>query len=91
MTIQRDSTRIYGVWLFPLGYLVFRSGFLPRFLGVLLILDGLSLMICFVQLVFFPEFHKWTYPLYPVMFVAECGLGLWLLIMGVKEEKLVMA
>jgi hypothetical protein len=34
------NTLFYGVWLFPLGYLVFNSGFLPRFLGVLLLLDG---------------------------------------------------
>jgi hypothetical protein len=30
----------YGIWLFPLGYLVFKSGFLPKVLGLLLIIDG---------------------------------------------------
>ena len=29
----------FAAWLLPLGYLVYRSGFLPRFLGVLLLLD----------------------------------------------------
>lgn len=33
-----------------------------------------------------PGREKWTYPLYPVMFVAECGFALWLAIMGVKEQ-----
>ncbi len=78
-------TLFYGVWLFPLGYLVYKSGFLPRFLGVLLLLDGLSLMICFIQLGLFPGYQKLTYPLYPIMFIAEFGLAMWLIIKGVKE------
>jgi hypothetical protein len=76
----------YGLWLFPLGYLVFKSGFLPRILGILLIADGVSLLICFFQLWFFPDYEKMTYPLYPVMFVAEFGLSLWLIIKGVRDQ-----
>jgi hypothetical protein len=81
------QTLFYGAWLFPLGYLVFKSGFLPRFLGVLLFLDGLCLMICLIQLCLFPGHEKLTYPLYPIMFIAEFGLALWLIIKGVKEQK----
>jgi hypothetical protein len=77
-------TLFYGVWLFPLGYLVYKSGFLPRFLGVLLLLDGLSLMICFIQLCLFPGHEKLMYPLYLIMFIAEFGLAMWLIIKGVK-------
>ncbi len=79
-------TLLYGVWLFPLGYLVYKSGFLPRILGVLLLLDGLSLIICFIQLGLFPAYQKLTYPLYPIMFIAEFGLAMWLIIKGVKEN-----
>ncbi len=32
----------WGLWLFPLGALVFRSGFLPRILGVLLFVAGIA-------------------------------------------------
>ena len=78
----------YGLWLFPLGYLVFKSGFLPKILGILLIADGVSLLICFVQLWFFPGYEKMTYPLYPIMLIAELGLSLWLIIKGVKEEQI---
>jgi hypothetical protein len=66
--------------------LVFKSGFLPRILGILLIADGVSLLICFFQLWFFPDYEKMTYPLYPVMFVAEFGLSLWLIIKGVRDQ-----
>jgi hypothetical protein len=76
----------YGLWLFPLGYLVFKSGFLPKILGILLIADGCSLLICFFQLWFFPGYEKMTYPLYPIMFAAEFGLSLWLIIKGVKDQ-----
>lgn len=81
------TTLFYGVWLFPLGCLVVKSGFLPRILGVLIILDGFCLLICFFQLCLFPGHEKMTYPLYPVMFIAEFGLALWLLIKGVKYQK----
>ncbi|MGA7722433.1 MAG: DUF4386 domain-containing protein [Ignavibacteriaceae bacterium] len=76
----------YGLWLFPLGYLVFKSGFLPKILGILLIADGCSLLICFFQLWLFPGYEKMTYPLYPIMFAAEFGLSLWLIIKGVKDQ-----
>ncbi len=81
---DRILTLFYGVWLFPLGYLVIKSRYIPRILGILLIADGISLLICFVQLWLFPGHAKLTYPLYPVMFVAEFGLGSWLLVRGVR-------
>ncbi len=77
----------YGLWLFPLGYLVLKSGFLPRILGILLILDGICLLICFFQACLFPGYERIGYPLYPVMFIAEFGLALWLLVKGVKEQE----
>jgi Domain of unknown function (DUF4386) len=80
----------YGLWLFPLGYLVFKSGFLPKILGILLIADGVSLLICFVQLWFFPGYEKMTYPLYPIMLAAELGLSLWLIIKGVKDQSVLV-
>ena len=79
-------TLFYGVWLFPLGVLAIQSRMLPKIFGILLILDGTSLLICFLQMWFFPGYEKWLYPLYPVMFIAECGLGLWLAIKGVKDR-----
>ena len=74
----------FGTWLFPLGYLVYKSRSLPRFLGVLLILDGIAVMIWFLQALLLPDYGAITYPGLAVSFVAEFGLALWLLVKGVK-------
>ncbi len=76
----------YGVWLFPLGYLVFKSGFLPRILGIMLIIDCFAILIWVFQFFFFPGYAVITYLLYPIMFIAEFSLSLWLLLKGVKDQ-----
>ena len=74
----------FGTWLFPLGYLVYKSGFLPRFLGVILVLDGVAVLVWFLQALLLPDYPALRYPGLALSFVAEVGLALWLLIMGVK-------
>ena len=74
----------FGTWLFPLGYLVYKSKSLPRFLGVLLLVDGIAVLIWFLQALLLPAYHAITYPGLAVSFIAELGLGLWLLVKGVK-------
>lgn len=74
----------FGTWLFPLGYLVFKSGFLPRILGVILVLDGVGVIIWFLQALLLPDYPAISYPSFVVGFIAEVGLALWLLVMGVK-------
>jgi hypothetical protein len=73
----------FGTWLFPLGYLVYQSGFLPRPLGVLLLLDGIAVLIWFLQVLLLPDYHVISTPGLVVSFVAEVGLALWLLVKGV--------
>ena len=74
----------FGTWLFPLGYLVFKSGYLPRFLGVLLVLDGVAVLVWFLQALLLPDYPAIRYPGLALSFVAEVGLALWLLVKGVK-------
>jgi hypothetical protein len=74
----------FGTWLFPLGYLVYRSGFLPKFLGALLGLDGFAILGWFLQALLWPDYEAVIYPGLIVSFVAEVGLGSWLLLKGVK-------
>ena len=74
----------FGTWLFPLGYLVYKSGILPRWLGVLLVLDGIAVVIWFLQALLLPDYPAIRYPGLALSFVAEFGLALWLLVKGVK-------
>ena len=75
----------FGTWLFPLGYLVYKSGILPRFLGVLLILDGFAILLWFFQAILLPDYPAMSYPGLALSFIAEVGLGLWLLFRGIKD------
>ena len=74
----------FGMWLFPLGYLVYRSKFLPRILGVLLVLDGIAVLIWFLQALLLPDYAAIRYPGLVVSFIAEVGLAMWLLVKGAK-------
>ncbi len=48
---------LWGVWLFPLGMLVYRSRFLPRFLGVWLVINGVAYVILSFTGVLVPQYH----------------------------------
>lgn len=74
----------WGLWLFPMGYLVFKSGFLPRILGVLLIIGCFGYLIDSCAAFLFPD-----YGVQIVMFTfwGEVLLPLWLLIKGVNVEQ----
>lgn len=74
----------YGTWLFPLGYLVHKSGFLPKWLGILLIADFFGVMIWFFQFFLLPGYDIITYPGLAIGFIAEFSLSLWLLTKGVE-------
>jgi hypothetical protein len=81
----------FGVWLFPLGYLVFKSGFLPKILGILLIIDCFTLLLSVFQHFLLPNYEVIAYPAWVVGFIAEFGLALWLLIKGVKEQQPILS
>ena len=77
----------FAAWLFPLGYLVFKSGFLPKILGIIIMIHFFFWTTTFFCHFLFPGFTAVTFISYPLGFIAELGLTLWLLIMGVKEQK----
>jgi hypothetical protein len=77
----------FGAWLFPLGYTVYKSGFLPRVLGIVLMIHCLTWTSTFFQVFLFPGFEALHYVSWPLGFIAEVGLTLWLLVMGAKDQK----
>jgi len=77
----------FGAWLFPLGYLVYKSGFLPKILGIVMMIHFVGWTMTSLQFFLFPGFTAITYVIYPLGFISEFGLTLWLLIKGVKEQK----
>ncbi|MBN2627870.1 MAG: DUF4386 domain-containing protein [Spirochaetales bacterium] len=70
----------FGLWLFPLGLLVYKSVHLPRLLGVLLILDGIGILFWFLQSFLFPEQHTLIIPGLFISFTAEFSLALYLVL-----------
>lgn len=77
----------FGIWLLPLGYLVYKSEYLPKWLGVLLMADFVSVMIWFFQFFLLPGYDIITYPGLAISFTAEFSLSLWLLFKGVNVQK----
>jgi hypothetical protein len=77
----------FSAWLLPLGYLIYKSRFLPKFLGLLLILDFFGNMSWFLQGFLLPDYPIFAYPGNAISFIAEISLTAWLLIMAVKEQK----
>jgi hypothetical protein len=73
----------WGLWLLPLGYLVFRSGFLPRLLGILVIIGGSGYLLDVVVALLFPNIEV---TISHFTFIGELLLPLWLLIKGVNVE-----
>jgi hypothetical protein len=76
----------YGLWLFPLAILTYRSRFLPRFLGVWLMLNGFAYLLLSLTGVLLPQYEDRVSNLtFPVLF-GEVAFMLWLLIMGAKPQ-----
>jgi len=81
----------FGVWLLPLGYLVYKSGFLPKILGIFLLADFLAQLIYVFQRFLLPGYTVISYPCLVVSIIAEVSLTLWLLVKGVKNQKPTLA
>lgn len=80
------ATMFWGLWLFPLGLLVYRSGLIPRILGILLILNGFAFTVNSLTSLFLPQYERivdrWMTPLT----FGELLFMFWLLIKGVTPK-----
>ena len=83
-TYGTSISQVLSVWVLLLGYLVFKSGFLPRILGILLMIGGFCYTVSAVLFFLFPNFDAMALGLFA--FIGESVFYLWLLIKGVNVE-----
>jgi hypothetical protein len=75
-----------GLWLFPFGILVFRSVFLPRLIGVALMINGCAyLSIAFTGLLA-PNFVDRVTRVVSPALLGEGAIMLWLMIKGARPQ-----
>ena len=80
------SQIFWGLWLVPMGVLIYRSKFIARFVGVLVLITAVAYTFnCFV-FILIPQYQeligKFVFPL----FIGELAIVFWLLLKGVKKE-----
>jgi hypothetical protein len=78
----------WGLWLFPFGLLVFRSGFLPRVLGIWLMINCFGYLVLSVIALFFPDYYGAAFNMAQPVLFGELAIMLWLLIKGAKVTSL---
>ena len=78
----------FGLWLLPLALLVYRSRFLPRFLGVWLAIDGFAWVILSLTGVLLPQYYDKVFTYCQPASFGEVALMLWLVIRGAKPPAL---
>lgn len=78
-----------GLWLFPFGLLIFKSGLIPKIFGLLLMLGCFGYLIDFFLGFLYPAYNETIIAEYILMpaSIGEIGTCLWLLIPGAKNER----
>ena len=80
------SELFWGLWLFPLGLLVYRSRFLPRFLGVWLVFAGFAWVILSLMGILLPQYQDKVNTFLQPAIMGGITFMLWLLIRGDKPQ-----
>jgi hypothetical protein len=83
------ATTFWGLWLLPFGYLVFKSGFLPRILGISLMAGCFGYLINLFGIILVQDYTGTTIAsiLRLPASIGEIGIGLWLLLVGVRRAR----
>jgi hypothetical protein len=79
---------LWGLWLFPLAILVYRSGFLPRFLGAWLIINGFAYLTMSFTGLLLPQYEDMVSNIAFPALLGEMAIMLWLLIKGANPQPL---
>lgn len=78
----------WGLWLVPFGLLVMRSGFLPRILGVLLVVNGFAYVAISLTWLLLPVYGSVAFNASMPALLGELWIMLWLLIKGARVQPL---
>jgi hypothetical protein len=78
----------FGLWLAPLGYLVYKSGLFPKALGVVLVMATVCYLVDLLAAFLVPDFGKQIHPFVVIVVaIAEIWMVLYLLVVGVRTVK----
>lgn len=81
------SQLFWGLWLFPFGVLVMRSGFLPRILGILLVVNGVAYVVAGLTGLLLPAYADLVGRIALIPELGEIWMMLWLLIRGANVRR----
>lgn len=77
---------LWGLWLFPLGALAYKSRFLPRFIGVWLFINGAAYVLLSLTGILLPAYQDKVFLFSQPALFGEVAIMLWLLIMGANPS-----
>jgi hypothetical protein len=80
------TTIFWGLWLFPFGMLVIRSGFIPHFLGLSLMIAGTAYLLSAFAVLVMPSFMQIVSRIAMPMQLCEMPIVFWLLIWGARQK-----
>jgi hypothetical protein len=82
---------LWGAWLFPLAILVYKSRFLPRFLGVWLVINGFAYLILSLTGLLIPQYQDKVFLISQPALFGEVALMIWLIVKGARPPALDVA
>jgi hypothetical protein len=77
---------LWGVWLLPLAVLVYRSRFVPRFLGVWLVINGIAYIVISLIGELWPQYQARVFNYSQPALFGEVAIMLWLVIRGSRPQ-----
>ena len=86
LLLRLHDAMLWGLWLIPLAILVYRSRFLPRFLGVWLVINGIAYVVLCLTGELFPEYSNKAFIISQPALFGELAFMLWLVIKGSKPQ-----
>jgi hypothetical protein len=81
----------WGLWLFPFGVLLIRSGFIPRFIGYLLFIAGVGYLLDSFSSIVLPQYAHSISRFAMLLTLGELSIIFWLLIWGAKLPRVAPA